>query len=125
MALTKRFQDSTLRLIRHFGATRTYRRIVGEDYDPNDQVKTYNEELYDVKVFKTDPKERETKSPNLVNKETAVMLIAAKSLPFRPRVGDTITETYLDSDETFMIEVIKENWAGEDIASWRLICSKA
>lgn len=125
MPLAQRFKDSSQRLIERFGATRTYRRRVGEQYNVDTQMMEASEELYQVKIFKTEPKERETKSPNLVNKESAVMMVAAKSLAFRPEVGDSITETYFDKTHTFLVEVVKENWSSEAVVSWRLVCSKS
>lgn len=124
MTLTQRFQDSSLRLINRYGASRTYRQVQ-ETYNPITQTSVSSEVAYALKMFKTDPKERETKYPNLVGKETAVMLIAATALPVKPKVGDQITETYLGDTNTFSVEVIKENWSGEGVVSWRLVCSKS
>lgn len=125
MALTKRFQDSSERLIARYGTIRTYHRITGEHYDVATQTMVSSEGLYEIKVFKTEPKERETRSPNLVNKESAVMMIAAKAIPFKPKVGDLITETYFAETNTFNVEVVKENWSGDGVVSWRLVCSKS
>lgn len=125
MALTKRFQDSSQRLINRFGTLRTYVRLVGEEYDVETQTMTATEELHEVKVFKTDPKEREMKHPNLVNKESAVMMIAASSLAFKPKVGDIVREAYMNETNNFRVETIKENWAGSEIVSWRLVCSQS
>lgn len=124
MPLAKRFQDSSARLIKRYGAIRTYTQVT-EVYDSSSQTTTTSESSHSIKIFKTDPKERETKYPNLVGKETAVMMIATSTLPIKPKVGDTITETYLGRTNVFSVEVIKENWSVESIVSWRLICIKA
>lgn len=125
MALAQRFRDSSERLISRYGTTRTYHKITGKHYDVVTQTMVSSEGLYEIKIFKTEPKDRETKYPNLVNKESAVMMIAAKSIPFKPSVGDLITETYFEETNTFSVEVVKENWSGDSVVSWRLVCSKS
>lgn len=124
MSIAQRFKDSSFRLIQRYGALRTYTQVT-EVYDKVTQTTTSSEASFNIKIFKTDPKDRETKYPNLVGKETAVMMIAASSLPVKPKVGDLITETYLGDTNVFSVEVIKENWSVESIVSWRLICSKS
>lgn len=126
MTLTKRFQDSSQRLITRFGALRNYTHKTEEVYNPDTQTTEGGvETTLNIKVFKSQPKERELKSPNLVGRETAAMMIAASDLPFSPTVGDTITETYLNTTHTFTVEVVTANWAGEGVASWRLICTRS
>lgn len=125
MTVSSRFRDSSQRLINRFGALRTYTHKTGEVYDFDTQTNVATYAPYPIKIFKTDPKERETKAPNLVNKEVVVMMIAASDIPFKPKLGDQISESYLDQTNTFNVEVIKENWAGDCIASWRLICIKS
>lgn len=123
--LTQRFQASSERLIALYGADRTYHRKTGETYDVDTQMMVSTEETFTIKVFKTEPKERELKYPNLVQREAAVMMIAAKSLAFKPNVGDMITETYLGVTNTFTVEVVKENWSGNGVVSWRLVCTQS
>lgn len=119
MALTQRFRDSSQRLINRFGCMRTYKHITGQNYNVDTQMMESTVLTYTIKTFKTDPKEREIKSPNLIDQETAVMLVAAADLPIKPKVGDSIVG---DNAETFIVTVVKESWAGDAIASWRLIC---
>lgn len=125
MTLTKRFQDSSQRLITRFGALRNYTHKTEEVYNPDTQTTESIETNLTIKVFKSQPKERELKSPNLVGRETTAMMIAASDLPFSPIVGDTITETYFNTTHTFTVEVVTSNWAGEGVASWRLICTRS
>lgn len=122
----QRFKDSSQRLITRYGATRTYIRKLDAYYDVDSQTMVdAGEAAYPIKMFKTTPKEREVKSPNLVGKATAVMMIAAKDLPIHPIVGDMITETVGGVTTTFMVEVVSENWSGEEIVTWRLVCTRS
>ena len=122
MTVESRFRDSSKRLINRFGKTRVYIRKVGETYDIDTQTTTSGEELYSIKMFKTNPKESEVKSPNLVEKSVAIMMVAASDISFKPKIGDKIKDQYLGVDESYEIVQIKENDAGEQVASWRLVC---
>ena len=122
MTVESRFRDSSKRLINRFGKTRIYIRKVGETYDIDTQTTTSGEELHTIKMFKTNPKESEVKSPNLVGKSVAIMMVAASDIPFKPKIGDKIKDQYLGVDESYEIVQIKENDAGEQVASWRLVC---
>lgn len=122
MTVESRFRDSSKRLINRFGKTRVYIRKVGETYDIDTQTTTSGEELHTIKMFKTNPKESEVKSPNLVGKSVAIMMVAASDISFKPKIGDKIKDQYLGVDESYEIVQIKENDAGEQVASWRLVC---
>ena len=122
MSLENRFRDSSKRLINRFGKTRVYIRKVAEVYDMETQTTSSGEELHTIKIFKTNPKESEVKSPNLVDKVVAIMMIAASDIPFKPMIGDQIRDQYLGVDEAYEVTQIKENDAGEQVASWRLVC---
>ena len=122
MTVESRFRDSSKRLINRFGKIRVYIRKVGETYDIDTQTTTSGEELHTIKMFKTNPKESEVKSPNLVGKSVAIMMIAASDISFKPKIGDKIKDQYLGVDESYEIVQIKENDAGEQVASWRLVC---
>lgn len=125
MSLAQRFMDSSERMIARYGTNRNYNRIIGEQYNVDLQQMVTQTQTLNVKMFKTEPKEREVKSPNLINRETTAMLVAAKSLPFKPKLGDTISEAYLDDMNTFRVESVHEIWAGESVTHWRLICTKS
>lgn len=122
MTVESRFRDSSKRLINRFGKTRVYIHKVDEVYDMETQTTSSGEELHTIKMFKTNPKESEVKSPNLVDKVVAIMMIAASDIPFKPSVGDQIRDQYLGVDEAYEVMQIKENDAGEQVASWRLVC---
>ena len=122
MTVESRFRDSSKRLINRFGKTRVYIRKVGETYDIDTQTTTSGEELHTIKMFKTNPKESDVKSPNLVGKSVAIMMVAASDISFKPKIGDKIKDQYLGVDESYEIVQIKENDAGEQVASWRLVC---
>ena len=122
MTVESRFRDSSKRLINRFGKTRVYIRKVGETYDIDTQTTTSGEELHTIKMFKTNPKESDVKSPNLVGKSVAIMMVAASDISFKPKIGDKIKDQYLCFYEYYEIVQIKENDAGEQVASWRLVC---
>ena len=122
MTVESRFRDSSKRLINRFGKIRVYIRKVGETYNIETQTTTSGEELHTIKMFKTNPKESEVKSPNLVGKSVAIMMVAASDISFKPKIGDKIKDQYLGVDESYEIVQIKENDAGEQAASWRLVC---
>lgn len=118
-----RFRDSSQRLIQRFGKTRVYVSS-SKTYDPRTQTVVTTEVLHTVKMFKTEPKEREIKSPNLVDKTVVVMMIAAKDLPIKPKVNDMIKDQFF-VEEVYQVVQVSVNEAGEDAASWRLICTKS
>ena len=122
MTVESRFRDSSKRLINRFGKTRVYIRKVGETYDIDTQTTKSGEELHIIKMFKTNPKESDVKSPNLVGKSVAIMMVAASDISFKPKIGDKIKDQYLGVDESYEIVQIRENDAGEQVASWRLVC---
>ncbi len=122
MTVESRFRGSSKRLINRFGKTRVYVRKTDEVYNFETQTLVSGEELHTVKMFKTDPKESDSKYPNLVGKVVAVMLIAAGDISFKPKIGDKIKDQYLGVDESYEIVQIKVNDAGEQVASWRLVC---
>lgn len=122
MTVESRFRGSSKRLIDRFGKTRVYVRKTDEVYNFETQTLVSGEELHTVKMFKTDPKESDSKYPNLVGKVVAVMLIAAGDISFKPKIGDKIKDQYLGVDESYEIVQIKVNDAGEQVASWRLVC---
>lgn len=122
MTVESRFRGSSKRLIDRFGKTRVYVRKTNEVYDFETQTVVSGEELHSIKMFKTDPKESDSKYPNLVGRVVVVMLIAAADISFKPKIGDKIKDQYLGVDESYEIVQIKENDAGEQVASWRLVC---
>lgn len=125
MTVESRFRSSSKRLINRFGRTRIYIQKVDPVYDFETQEMTLREVLHAVKMFKTDPKEMEIKSPNLVGKTVDVMMISAVDLPIKPKVGDYIRDQYLGVDEVLEVVQVKANEAGESVATWRLICTKS
>ena len=124
MSVESRFRSSSKRLINRFGRTRTYLHR-DRRYDSDLQETIETETPYIVKMFKTDPKEREIKSPNLVGKTVDIMMISAVDLPIKPNVGDYIVDKYLDVEEILEVVQVKANEAGESVATWRLICTKS
>lgn len=124
MGTSKRFLDSSQRLINCFGHIRTYKHITGQQYNVDTQMMETTETSVDIKTFKTEPKERELKYPNLVTQETAVILIAASDIAFIPKVNDKIIEQLGTETNTYTVTVVKENWSDSAVVSWRLVCSR-
>ena len=120
MTTTSRFQKSSQRLIKHFGTDRTYKKLSSSVYDLDTQEYVSTETSHVVKVFKARATDQEVKSPNLVDKDVAVILIAGADIAFTPEQGDTIT----DPQGVLTVQIVKEHWAGDAVAMWRLICTK-
>lgn len=123
MTVESRFRRSSQRLVQRYGALRTYNHITDEVYNVETQMMESTAQSYPVKVYKSEPKEREIKSPNLVGKEVCVMVIAAADLPVKPKLGDTINGNELDAKTAYRVEAISESWAGETVAVWKLFCT--
>lgn len=122
MTLESRFRNSSKRLVNRYGRTRVYEHKVDGEYDVDTGTVEDTVTLHSVKVMKVDPRERETKSPNLVNRKVAVMLVAASDLSFYPSIGDTIRDQYLGVDDVYEVMDVRSNDAGDEVALWRLIC---
>lgn len=123
MTLESRFRNSSKRLVNRYGRTRIYEHKNGdEDYDVETGTTTGGTTLYSIKVMKVDPREKEIKSPNLVNRKVAAMLVAAIDIPFKPSVGDKIRDQYLGVDDVYEVMDVRSNDAGDEVALWRLIC---
>ena len=125
MSVTSRFKDSSKRLVSRFGTLRKYKRKTGEVYDVDTQMNVESFTEYEIKIYKAEPREREIKSPNLVNKEVTVMMVAAADLPSAPVVGDIISDKSPSTTEVFRVEVISEFWAGDSVSVYKLICSRS
>ena len=123
MTVESRFRRSSQRLVQRYGAVRTYNHITEEVYNVETQMMQSYTQSYNIKIYKSEPKEREIKSPNLVGKEVCVMVVAAADLPVKPKVGDTINGNELDAKSAYRVEAISESWAGETVAAWKLFCT--
>ena len=122
MTVGSRFQASSQRLINRYGKTRVYVHKKDGEYNLDTQKVENTQQLISVKMFKTDPKEREIKSPNLVNKLHVVMMISAVDLTIKPNVGDEIRDHYLGVDEVYQVVQVKVNESSDEVVTWRLIC---
>lgn len=117
---TSRFQKSSQRLVKHFGTNRVYKKLGAAAYNVDTQEYTTTETAYIIKTYKARATDSETKSPSLVDKDVAVILISGADIAFRPEQGDLI----VDQDGSLTVVTVKENWAGDSVALWRLICMK-
>ena len=123
MTVESRFRRSSQRLVQRYGALRTYNHTTDEVYNVETQMMQAYTQSYNIKMYKSEPKEKEIKSPNLVGKEVCVRVVAAADLPIKPKVGDTINGNVLDAKTTYRVEAISESWAGETVAVWKLFCT--
>lgn len=119
---TSRFQKSSQRLVHRFGTNRTYTKLnTGTaTYDVNTQTYTASSTDYVLKTHKVKASDSETKSPSLVDKDVAVILIAGADINFIPNQGDIIT----DLQGSLTVMQVKEHWAGDAVSLWRLVCAK-
>ena len=125
MSITSRFKDSSKRLVDRFGTKRKYKRITGEAHNIDTQIVETTFTEYEIKIYKAEPREREIKSPNLVGKEVAIMMVAASDLPSAPAVGDIISEVSIGTIDIFRVEVISEFWAGDSVSAYKLTCVRS
>lgn len=123
MTVTVRFQNSTKRLIARFGKVRDIVRVSSE-YDVDTQMYSETQVVSSVKMFKAAATKQEVDSPNLIGKEVYVFLIAYADLNERPKPNDKIIEVYGTEQEELRVQIVKEHWAGETPAAWRVICTK-
>lgn len=119
--MTSRFQKSSQRLVKHFGTDRTYKKLGEAVYNVDTQTYTPTETSYVVKTFKARATDSEMKYPSLVDKDVAVILIAGADIAFRPEQGDMIS----DANSSLTVVTVKEHWAGNSVALWRLVCMQS
>jgi len=142
MSVTTRFGSSVKRNITRFGKGIIYKHNITSGYDPDTGTTDNSYTLY-PKAFKTEVSQSEAKSPNLVGKEITAFLISGVELDFLPKTGDEITYTNLKvmdfnldweaaefwnglpTESVFKVRVlaVKEYWAGEEVAMYRLLCA--
>ena len=142
MSVTTRFGSSVKRNITRFGKGIIYKHNITSAYDPETGVTASSYTIY-PKGFKTQVSESEAKSPNLVGKEVSAFLVSGVELDFLPKPGDEITYTNLKvmafnldwesaefwaglpTESVFTVRVVnvKEYWAGDEVAMYRLLCA--
>lgn len=122
MSVTTRFGSSVKRNISRFGKLVEYKRVIDGVYDPDTGV-TNTSTTTTIKAFKTQVSASDAKSPNLVGKEVSGFLVSGVDISFVPSTGDEIT--YINKTETFSLRVVnvKEYWAGDEVAMYRLLCA--
>lgn len=119
--MTSRFQKSSQRLVKHFGTDRTYKKLGTSTYDVDTQTYTSTETTYTIKTYKARATDSEMKSPNLIDKDVAVILVSGADITFKPEQGDVIS----DATSSLTVVTVKEHWAGDSVALWRLICMQS
>ena len=118
---SNRFKSNTQGLIAQHGKTRVYEAVGSEVYNQDTQTVETTSTLHTIKMFETEPKYREVKSPNLVDKKLTAYLIATCDLPTKPKVGDKITDIYLGVEDS--VEVLEETHyeAQAEVCIWRVL----
>ena len=119
---SNRFKSSAKRLIDKHGKTRVYESVGEEVYNQETQTVDSTTTLYTIKMYETEPKYREVKSPNLVDKKLTAFLIATFDLPVRPKVGDKITDMFLGVDESVEVLDFTHYEGFGEICMWRVLC---
>ena len=76
-----------------------------------------------VRAYRTKTSYSESQNPNLIGKDSAVYLIAGKSITFVPDVGDRIVDD-VDSTDYQVLMVSKINLQNA-VGLWRLICVRS
>lgn len=123
--MTNRFKSSTKNLIDRYGQTRVYESISSEVYNPNTQMTEAVVVLHTIKMFKTEPNCRETRSPNLVERNASVFLIASKDLTVQPKVGDKIRDTLTGVDSVLEVISFTQYEGFGDVCLYRVMCVSA
>lgn len=117
-----RFKSSVKGLIDRHGKTRVYESVGEEVYNQETQTVDSTTTLYTIKMYETEPKYREVKSPNLVDKKLTAFLIATCDLPVRPKVGDKITDMFLGVDESVEVLDFTHYEGFGEVCMWRVLC---
>ena len=123
--MINRFKSSTKNLIDRHGQTRVYESISSEVYNPDTQMTESVVVLHTIKMFKTEPNYRETRSPNLVERNASVFLIASKDLTVQPKVGDKIRDTLTGVDNVLEVISFTQYEGFGDVCLYRVMCVSA
>jgi hypothetical protein len=115
---------STQRLIQKYGKDCTYSRITEGTYNVNTSAMTPETEVQEtVRSYRSKISYSESQNPNLIGKDSAVYVIAGRSITFIPSVGDRITN--LDDSTEYEILVVNKIDVQSEVGLWRLICIKS
>lgn len=131
MTTTEKFQASSKRLVQRYGKIRVYKHVASlDEYNMELQkVETTYQTYTNIKSFEARATNQELKSPNLVDKDFKVYLLAnadleASTPPFIPSIGDCIIDTNGSVEVELRVETIHEHHAGDKVSMWRLVCVK-
>lgn len=116
-----RFKSSSQRLVDHFGTDVEYTHVAESEYNIETQTVEDKTVVVSVKAFLTQPKYRESKSPNLVGRTGSVVLIAKESIDFIPKTDDLINTK---EGVLTVVERVAYN-SGDDTSMWRLLCTSS
>lgn len=119
-----RFKSSTQSLIARHGITRVYDSQTEETaYDIETQITTFVTKLYTIRMFKTKPTYRETKSPNLVERNLSAFLISPKDLCVKPQIGDKIRDIYSGVEDVLEVLSWTEYEGLGEVCMYRVLCA--
>ena len=124
MTTTSRFLESSIRLVKHFGTEVTYSQEVAGSYDIETSTTTPPSVTNTVvKAFRAKATSEDLESPNLIGSNYFVYLIAGGDIAFNPQAEDKITVSHLADETKVTVKEVKQHWAGDRVALWRLVCS--
>lgn len=122
MSVGNRFSKSSSRLIKRFGRKVTYLRVSEGEYNiETGAVEDTTTTDKCVWAYKTDNSDSDVNSPDLVGKQVVTYLISS-DLGFVPETDDVITFTFQGKTYREVIRTVKENWAGNCVAHYRVVC---
>lgn len=122
MSVGSRFSNSSARLISRFGRTVTYTRVSEGEYNiETGEVEDSTSSSQCIKAYKTDNSNEDVNSPDLVGKQIVTYLISSE-LGFVPETDDIISFSFQNKDYKEVVRRVKENWAGDCVAHYRIVC---
>lgn len=116
--------NSTLRTINRYGKNVSYLRTIEGTYDIETSSMTEETTISStVKAYRTKISYSESQNPHLIGKDSAVYMIAGKSINFVPDVGDRIVDASDGSD--YQVLFISKIDVQDEVALWRLVCTRS
>lgn len=115
---------STLRTIQRYGKNISYLRTVEGTYDVNTSSMTEESVITNtVRAYRAKISYSESQNPHLIGKDSAVYMIAGRSINFVPDVGDRVVDSSDGSD--YQVLFISKIDVQDEVALWRLVCTRS
>jgi len=120
-SVSKVFLDSQFRMINRYGDDCIYKRNSVSDvvFDlDTGNVLDQTQEEFGFKMFVSKPRFSELSNPAIINKNSSAVLIAGKSISFKPEIGDVI----VSKGVSYSVVSVHAYNASNVVALWRLLC---